>query len=224
MSQLSPSKEAPLPVPAAAKALLCELCEDGAGIRKTWETIQSLAARAELSSESVRKHLRWLALNGYIRHTTVEGGELISVTADGHAQVEVSHHDPMSFKGKVTDGKGEGQYFVSLDGYIRQFRSKLGYEPYSGTLNIDLTTGSTQQLESIPSIPIDAWSNEHSTYGDVCCYPARIETESEFAYESVHVLLPKRTDHDDTIMELIAPVKLRMHNEISTDTQIIVHV
>ena len=33
---------------------------------------------------------------------------------------------------------GEGSYYMSLKGYKKQFKEKLGYEPFPGTLNLKL--------------------------------------------------------------------------------------
>jgi len=44
----------------------------------------------------------------------------------------------ITFKGKIVSGMGEGAYYMSLEGYKKQFKEKLGYEPFPGTLNLKL--------------------------------------------------------------------------------------
>ena len=42
------------------------------------------------------------------------------------------------FKGKLTSGMGEGKYYTEQSGYVNQFKNKLGFAPYPGTLNIEI--------------------------------------------------------------------------------------
>jgi len=44
----------------------------------------------------------------------------------------------IEFEGTVFSGKGEGRKFVSLPWVTSQIEQKLGFTPYSGTLNIRL--------------------------------------------------------------------------------------
>jgi riboflavin kinase len=43
------------------------------------------------------------------------------------------------FRGTVFSGKGEGRKFIQLPWVKRQIEEKLGFTPYSGTLNINLS-------------------------------------------------------------------------------------
>ncbi|MBD3341735.1 MAG: DUF120 domain-containing protein, partial [Candidatus Lokiarchaeota archaeon] len=38
--------------------------------------------------------------------------------------------------GTVTEGMKEGGYYVAIKGYYEQFKDKLGFTPYKGTLNL----------------------------------------------------------------------------------------
>jgi riboflavin kinase, archaea type len=49
------------------------------------------------------------------------------------------------FEGTVFSGKGEGKKFVDLPWVKRQIVAKLGFTPFSGTLNIHLTAESTKK-------------------------------------------------------------------------------
>lgn len=225
MSQLhSEDGEMCLPVPTEGQDLLRELSQDGAGVRETWTTLSSLASKTDLTVQTVREYLQWLATNGYIRHTSVEGGEIITVTETGRSQIDVPPQSRISLQGYVSDGKGEGKHFVSLEGYTRQFQRRLGYEPYPGTLNVDLTTETVDRLHAIPSIPINQWADGNSTYGAARCYPAQVETTDGAVYVTTHVLVPERTTHDETTLEIIAPVELRSTLDITTEENLTIHV
>ena len=46
--------------------------------------------------------------------------------------------DRVLIKGKVISGMGEGRYYTEQDGYIQQFKEKLGFIPFPGTLNVEI--------------------------------------------------------------------------------------
>ena len=129
-------------------------------------------------------------------------------------------------RGVVTDGKGEGKFFVSLDGYAKQFQSKLGYTPFPGTLNFDLTSESIEQrvyLSALDPIYIEEWERDDRTYGPVACYPADLVSKGS-KIESVHALVPERTDHNEDQLEVIASVNLREAHNLSDGDQLTIRI
>ena len=40
--------------------------------------------------------------------------------------------------GVLFSGLGEGAYYIMIKGYRKQFQSKLGFDPFPGTLNLRL--------------------------------------------------------------------------------------
>jgi len=61
--------------------------------------------------------------------------------------------DPLSricFRGAVFTGKGAGKQFVGLPWVRVQIESKLGFSPYSGTLNLHLTGGDLEKRKLLP--------------------------------------------------------------------------
>ncbi|MEM2650445.1 MAG: DUF120 domain-containing protein, partial [Candidatus Nitrosocaldus sp.] len=108
--------------------------------------------------------------------------------------------------GVAVAGMGEGSYYMSLEGYRRQFLERLGFDPYPGTLNIRLDKiyiDLKRELAIYPAITIDGFSDGKRTYGWVKCYTARINDRIDGA-----MLVLERTHHDESIMEVIAPVKI----------------
>ncbi|MFP3157480.1 MAG: DUF120 domain-containing protein, partial [Caldivirga sp.] len=109
-------------------------------------------------------------------------------------------------RGVVTTGLGEGGYYMSLEGYRKQFISKLGFDPYPGTLNVRLLDQYVKYrlyLERIPGIRIEGFSNGTRTYGGVKAFKCVISGIQ------CGVLLVERTSHGPEVIEVIAPVKLR---------------
>ena len=116
----------------------------------------------------------------------------------------------LTLTGDVASGMGKAQDFLSLPGYVSQFKDRLAYEPYPGTLNVTLTgdIDSRIRLATFPSITIDSWELDGQTFGGAECYPCIIANSTD-RYDEAHVLVPDRTDHDDDKLELIAPDRLR---------------
>ena len=102
---------------------------------------------------------------------------------------------------------------------MTQFRDRLGYEPFPGTLNVALSAESVRARGEMGALkdtatPIDGWEDDERTFGPATCYAARVEAAGR-TYEGAHVIVPERTHHDDTQLELIAPVKLRDELDLS---------
>jgi riboflavin kinase len=121
--------------------------------------------------------------------------------------------------GKLITGLGEGQYYISLDGYRTQFIEKLGFDPYPGTLNVRLDTNSIDIRKKIAqSISISGFTDQNRTFGKGSCFRVRI-SDIEGA-----VITPERTHYPEDIIEIIAPVNLREHLELKDGTNINVEV
>lgn len=120
---------------------------------------------------------------------------------------------------------GEGAYYMSLEGYRRQFKDKLGYEPYPGTLNVRLVDqlymNARRELGRHPSIFVDGFSDSTRTYGWVKCYRAII---NDGAVDNAAVLVLERTHYDDSMLEVIAPVSIKQAAGIKNGDRIKVQV
>lgn len=134
------------------------------------------------------------------------------------------------FKGKIVTGMGEGSYYMSLKGYTKQFKEKLGYEPFPGTLNLKLENkiymDKKREITNYPSIYIHGFKDENRTFGWVKCYPAILIPEIEknnIDFKNKHenfkdikkieldsaILLLERTHHDNSLIEVISPVCIK---------------
>ena len=151
------------------------------------------------------------------------------------SSMEYSQQQHISFKGKIVTGMGEGAYYMSLEGYKKQFRDKLGYEPFPGTLNVKiedkLYMNSRTDLINYPSIHVEGFKNTDRSFGWVRCYPATIVKDlilhqnghrssqnqvpesttdsNQYIMTDVHVLLLERTHHDNSMLEVIGPYNLK---------------
>jgi riboflavin kinase len=104
-------------------------------------------------------------------------------------------------RGKVSAGIGEGQFYISKDGYKRQFREILGFEPFPGTLNIKLDTLFVPPEHK--AIRIKGFQDEARTFGECRCYKIKLNGID------ATVVRPERSNYPADLIEVIAPVNLR---------------
>jgi riboflavin kinase len=197
-----------------------------------------LAERLGASAQTASRRLQRLDDAGLVDREVFADGQRVAVTEAGAARLRREYADyrrlfeadaTLSLDGTVTSGMGEGRHYISLSGYMEQFRERLGYEPFPGTLNVELTAESVRargELEGLASeaTPIDGWEDGDRTFGPATCYAARVERDDGDAYDGAHVIVPERTHHDATQLELIAPVKLRDALELDDGEQLTVHL
>src|SRR5437879_8243057 len=124
---------------------------------------------------------------------------LRSVFEAPKAEVEIS--------AVVFSGLSEGAYYMGLEGYRKQFRSKLGFDPFPGTLNLRVRKedlAARRELGGNPFVEIEGFANKTRTYGAVKGYRAIINGEVK---GDVNVSVSVRLGED--VIEVISPQKLR---------------
>lgn len=178
------------------------------------------ASQIGLSQQTAARKLKSLEDENLIERQLLPNGQLISITKNGLSvlQKEMNEYREIfsgneSVKilcGKVVTGLGEGQYYISLEGYMKQFREKLGFNPYPGTLNIKLDPGSIEiRKRIIPNIKISGFLDQNRTFGSGSCFNIMISAISGA------VITPERTHYPEDIIEVIAPVNLREYLNVS---------
>lgn len=200
---------------------LAELLMMGAGRAFIEINTGELGRRISKSQQAASKHLLELESLGFVVRTRTGQKFKVRVTDRGYKEIQNLSHllktalqvqssTFIAFEGKVVSGMGEGAYYMSLDGYKRQFRQKLGYEPYPGTLNVKLSeqvfANSRNDIEKSSYIYIQGFSDGLRTYGWVKCYPADI---NDGAISDSAILVLERTHYDNSLLEVIAPVSIK---------------
>ncbi|SEH15868.1 riboflavin kinase [Natronorubrum sediminis] len=195
-----------------------------------------LADRLDASNQTASRRLQRLESEGLLERDTVSDGQWVAITDDGEQTLHGEYEDyrrifetdsEIELDGTVTSGMGEGRHYISLSGYMRQFEDRLGYEPFPGTLNVDLREDSVRRRSAITSlepVPIDGWEDDERTYGPAVCHRATIETATGERYEDAHIIAPERTHHDEDQLEVIAPEKLREELGLEDDDHVTVYV
>jgi len=109
----------------------------------------------------------------------------------------------LTIKGKVFSGSGDGARFIRLPWVRKQIAEKLGFIPYTGTLNIKLTAESITIKKSLKN----ARAIEISPAKGFCrgrCFPAYFMQNLKCA-----IIIPEVENYPEDVIEVVAPVNLR---------------
>jgi riboflavin kinase len=196
---------------------LMKLAQLGAISNSIRTSTTRLARLLNISQQTASRRLAILEKKGWIRRTLNKRGQLIRIEQKGVdqlvevrsiLQIAIGKKRSIMLRGRIFTGLGEGAYYVRLEGYRKQFRKKLGFDPFPGTLNMQLLTDADvnefQLLKATIGIEIHGFENGGRSFGPVTCYPAIVNDKQKAA-----ILLIERTHHHPNVIELIAPQNLR---------------
>jgi riboflavin kinase len=176
---------------------------------------KELADKIGQSLQTAARRLKDLEEEGLIERSLTKDGQYVVITEEGMKLLYREYldykkiferEDVVRIRGRIFSGVGEGRYYVSLEGYRKQFIEKLGFDPYPGTLNMRVLKEEMyfrKRLDEEDGVLIDGFKTEDRTFGEVKAFPCRIK-----GIEGA-VVIPKRTHYPKDILELISPVKLR---------------
>jgi riboflavin kinase, archaea type len=198
---------------------LIELLELGAKDRPISITTTELGQKLGKSQQLASKHLEEMEREGMVERMRSGGKTYVKLTKKGissgaslfstlyrvYARMEI---EKIEIIGTVFSGLGEGAYYVSMKGYKKQFLTKLGFEPFPGTMNLRLDLPVYRKIRrdlgTMKGIHIEGFKDGKRTFGGAECFKAILNGKVEGA-----VLVIERTIHDDTVLEIISPVNLR---------------
>ncbi|HEX9340327.1 MAG TPA: DUF120 domain-containing protein [Thermoplasmata archaeon] len=113
--------------------------------------------------------------------------------------------ETLTITGSVASGLGEGAFYMRQKGYKDQFRKKLWFEPYEGTLNLKIAGPDLAKLRILqenPGIEISGFEAAGRTFGGAKCFLATA------GHVDCAVIMPIRTHHTD-VLEVISKHYLR---------------
>ncbi|MEM0448750.1 MAG: DUF120 domain-containing protein [Methanomassiliicoccales archaeon] len=167
-----------------------------------------------ISQQSASKRILELLAQGWIVRDLGARRQRIKITQKGLEALRREYlefqrifetRDHILIRGKVVTGMGEGQYYVTLEGYSEQFQELLGFKPYEGTLNLRVRQEDLHHLDSLrdsQGIRIKGFERDGRTFGDVICYMAMLQN-IECA-----IVVPTRSHYEDVI-EILCKYHLR---------------
>ncbi|MDR0309745.1 MAG: DUF120 domain-containing protein [Candidatus Methanoplasma sp.] len=114
-------------------------------------------------------------------------------------------NDQITLHGVVSDGMGEGGYYMCQAGYTVQFEEKLGFRPFEGTLNILVDKEDLGKLDILNSAPgeiISGFSCDGRSFGRVIAHKAKIKNID------CAIVIPDRS-HYENVIEVVCQYHLR---------------
>lgn len=112
----------------------------------------------------------------------------------------------MKIKGKVVSGLGEGASFIAIPQYKRGFEKILGFTPFEGTLNLEISREDAKRIYNLKKntdLVVQGFDKDGRTYYKIKCIRASIS-----GYTGA-IIFPLKSHHPDTILEFITDSNLR---------------
>lgn len=175
---------------------------------------RELGDALEMSQQSASKRILELLDDKYIVRDLGARKQRIKLTQKGVDELKKEYNeyrrifeltDHVTIHGTVASGMGEGGYYICQEKYIKQFKSKLGFVPFEGTLNVVVDDEDVSKLEVIRSITghtINGFNSDGRSFGNVIAYNAKIRNID------CAIVVPERS-HYVNIIEIICQYHLR---------------
>ncbi|MEK6979298.1 MAG: DUF120 domain-containing protein [Candidatus Micrarchaeota archaeon] len=197
--------------------ILILLAKKGAHKRSVRISTTQIGRDLDMSQQNSSRILIELEKSGRINRTAsgiditkkgIEELELLYDTLKAALCGKKSQNEPdgemITVTGTVANGMGEGAYYVKQ--YSDRIKKALGFVPFPGTLNIRLDKKS--EIEKIKMIGhasrvIEGFEREGRKFGKIYAYSCKIGKEECF------VVIPERTHHDESVLEIISRKELR---------------
>lgn len=190
-------------------------------LAKQLETSQQTASRYLLELDNLQMVSRELGIKKQLIQITNIGVEFLREEFSQYKQIfELTNQ--VFFKGKIMSGVGEGKYYTEQKGYVEQFKEKLNFTPYPGTLNVEIEyveRNKLRLLKNYGGIKINEFETKNRTFGSVLCFNAKINNNKAV------IVLPIRS-HYSNILEFISPHYLRekLHLKDGDEVSIIIYL
>ncbi len=193
--------------------VLLKTSELGKGLSVSQQTASRRISQGVDEGYLVRAH----TVNGMQLKLTEKGREELLRVFSSLESAFAPPKDEITIQGVVVGGLGEGAYYVDL--YRTRFKKALGFDPYSGTLNVRVTSDESRKainrMKHSPPIIVTGFTKEGRTFGDVICYRVKVNGKIEAT-----VVIAQRTHHSQDILEIIAPVNIRRSLKLKTDDEV----
>jgi len=173
-------------------------------LAKKLETSQQTASRYLLELDQEEMITRELGIKKQLIRVTNQGEEALQEEYSEYKQI-FELPNLIHFTGKIVSGLGEGRYYTGQSRYVDQFKEKLGFVPYPGTLNVEieqLERNKLRLLKDYSTITVEEFKTKNRTFGGVRCFRAKINGVKSA------IVLPSRS-HYSNILEFISPDHLR---------------
>jgi len=203
--------------------MLSYLAEKGALFEKIELSTVKIAVDLKSTQQTISRKLMQLEQEGFLERDASTRGIRILLTEKGRKELEeislklrkVFGERKKVLLGVVRSGLGEGAYYVSMKQYTEQFKKKLGFIPYPGTLNVKVNLQSFLQfVAGMEKIQIEGFTTQTRTFGGIDCFKVKVS-----GIESA-LIIPHRTSHDKSVAEVISPVYFRQRLKMKDNDEV----
>lgn len=218
----------PVPRPED-KEFLKHLAKIGAMRDHVHTSSSELAERLGVSQQTASRKILELLEGGWIERRLGTRKQFIRLSSKG---VEVLQREAAEYRalfaspeklrlrGRVVTGLGEGRYYISREGYTKAFRALVGFEPFAGTLNVEVEPQDRERMAELKEregLLIREFQSEGRTFGAVKCFRADVQGVEAAA------IFPLRSHHT-TVLELVSPAHLRTKLDLKDGDELVVIV
>jgi len=167
-----------------------------------------------VSQQSASQRILELIRDGLVTRDLATRRQRIRVTPKGADVLRKEYADyqrifevkeTLTIAGLVASGLGEGAFYMRQKAYKDQFRKKLWFEPYEGTLNLKIQGADLSKIEILrqnAGIEISGFESGGRTYGGAKCFLSTV------GHVDCAVILPIRS-HYTEVLEVISKHYLR---------------
>lgn len=181
-----------------------------------------IAKDLRISQQTISRKLREMETLGLLTRNVSPKGLSIILTQKARDflkqhfnELNIIFSKKTGLVGIIETGVGEGKYYVALPAYQRQFKNKLNFKAFPGTLNLKTKKEDTLLfLNSSEPIKINGFTTKSRTYGSLTCYKVKIDNIE------AAIVIPERARHGEDIIEVLAPVNLRKKLNLKDGTKI----
>ena len=108
-------------------------------------------------------------------------------------------------KGKIISGAGEGAFFTRIGWVQQQCAEKLGFKPYPGTLNLEISEEFLTAIESLDQKEAIELISPDPKFCDAKVFKVSLgDTNGAIIFPEEKVRI-----HPENIIEIIAPLNLK---------------
>lgn len=123
----------------------------------------------------------------------------------------------VTLKGKVFSGEGTGNLFVNLPWARKQFRRKLKFNPYLGTLNLQVS--SRKVIKELRNATRGVKIEAPEGFYEGRCFEAVVLGKVRGA-----VVVPDVPGYPSDVLEIVAPINLREELKLKDGMELTVTV
>lgn len=111
----------------------------------------------------------------------------------------------LEISGKIISGAGEGAYFTQIEWVRQQCEEKLGFNPYPGTLNLQVASDNLSIIASLDQEKGIELISPNPKFCNAKAFPVRLDKINGA------IIMPeeKVRIHAENIIEIIAPVNIK---------------